>query len=156
MYIFFVLSGITTEIFIAYTIYYFSLTHFFIGSFISPILLFIEKNINREKDKNHIIIVSIIVFIIELFAILIYNEIIVLNICDLNAYTRKGINDREKLERELTEKTEKMMKEKNKTKKRLTLRGGYYIDVTDIDEGDIEEEENNAEGKNIEMSKNYS
>ena len=157
MYIFFVLTGIATEIFIAYTIYYFSLNHFFTASYISPILLFIEKNINRDKDKNHIIIISIIVFIIEFIAILIYNEIIVLNICDLNAYTRKGINDREKLERELTEKTEKMMKEKNKTKKRLTLRGGYYIDVTDIvtdiDEDYIEEEENKDEGKSIEMSK---
>ena len=50
-----------------------------------------------------------------------------------------------------------MMKEKNKTKKRLTLRGGYYIDVTDIvtdiDEDYIEEEENKDEGKSIEMSK---
>ena len=150
MYIFFVLSGITTEIFIAYTIYYFSLTHFFIGSFISPILLFIEKNINRDKDKNHIIIVSIIVFIIELFAILIYNEIIVLNICDLNAYTIKGINDREKQERKLTEKTEKIMREKNKAKKRFTFRGGYYVDVSDSDDND--EEVYKDEEKNIEMN----
>ena len=149
MYTFFVISGIATEIFVSYSIYYFSLTHFFIASFISPILLFIEKNINREKDKNHIIIVSIIVFIIELFAILIYNEIIVLNFCELNKHTIKGINDREKFEQKLTEKTEKMMREKEKTKNRVNLSGGYYVDITD---NDTEEEGKNAEGKNIEMS----
>ena len=151
MYIFFVLTGIATEIFIAYTIYYFSLNHFFTASYISPILLFIEKNINRDKDKNHIIIISIIVFIIEFIAILIYNEIIVLNICDLNAYTVKGINDREKLDRLLTEKTEKTIREKKKTK-RFNLSGGYYVDVSDIDD-DMEEEEANEEvEKYIEMN----
>ena len=150
MYIFFVLSGITTEILIAYTIYYFSLTHFFIASFISPILLFIEKNINREKDKNHIIIVSIIVFIIEFFAVLIYNEIIVLNICDLNASTIKGINDREKQEREMVENTEKMMREKKETKKRFTFKEGYYFDVSETDDND--EEGNKDEEKTIEMN----
>ena len=106
-FVIFIVSGITVETFVGLTIFYFSVMHFVLSSFISPILLFIY-NISTKNDDNKVyaIILSIIGYLIELFSILIYNEIIVLNVCDLNKYTVKGLADRGRLESSLSENDE--------------------------------------------------
>ena len=103
-FIIFIISGIAVETFVALTIYYFSVMHFVLSSFISPILLFIYNLCTKNDDnKIYAIILSIIGYVIELFSILIYNEIIVLNVFDLNKYTVKGLAERGKIEKTLSE-----------------------------------------------------
>ena len=103
-FIIFIISGIAVETFVALTIYYFSVMHFVLSSFISPILLFIYNLCTKNDDnKIYAIILSIIGYVIELFSILIYNEIIVLNVFDLNKYTVKGLAERGKIEQALSE-----------------------------------------------------
>ena len=77
--------------------------HFVLSSFISPVLLFIYNNCAKKQDEPYAIILSVIGYIIEIFSIFIYNEIIVLNVCDLNKYTVKGLADREKMEHHVVE-----------------------------------------------------
>ena len=149
MYIFFVISGIISELFIIYTIYYFSVTHFIISSFIAPIAVFIESNINRKKEEDYVIIISIIVFIIDIFAVLVYNEIIVLNICGIIKYTVKGIRDRAEDEHSQTEKIEKIIREENIEKQRIDI-GSYYVDIG-VNEYTDEDGKDENEGINYEM-----
>ena len=149
MYIFFVISGIKSELFIIYTIYYFSVTHFIISSFIAPIAVFIESNINRKKEEDYVIIISIIVFIIDIFAVLVYNENIVLNICGLSKYTVKGIRDRAEDEHSQTEKIEKIIREENIEKQRIDI-GSYYVDIG-VNEDTDEDGKDENEGINYEM-----
>lgn len=101
--IIFIISGIAVETFVAFTIFYFSVMHFVLSSFISPVLLFIYNNCAKKQDEPYAIILSVIGYIIEIFSIFIYNEIIVLNVCDLNKYTVKGLADREKMEHHVVE-----------------------------------------------------
>ncbi len=56
--IIFIISGITVETVVAFTIYYFSVMHFVLSSFISPILLFIYNNIAKGTDEVYAIILS--------------------------------------------------------------------------------------------------
>lgn len=145
----FIIAGIATETFVAFTIFYFSIMHFVLSSFISPILHFIYNNcVKEEKDTAIAIILSIIGYIIELFSILIYNEIIVLNIYDLNRYTVKGINDRAQLEWQLTEENESNIKKNKKSKNKYEIDDNYLIEYDDDNDNDSEEEKN-IELKNI-------
>ena len=60
-FIIFIISGIAVETLVALTIYYFSVMHFVLSSFISPILLFIYNLIAKNNnDKIYAIILSII------------------------------------------------------------------------------------------------
>ena len=123
--------------------------HFVLSSFISPILYFIYNNcVKEEKDTAIAIILSIIGYIIELFSILIYNEIIVLNIYDLNRYTVKGINDRAQLEWQLKKKNESNIKKNKKSKNKYEIDDNYLIEYDDENDNDSEEEKN-IELKNI-------
>ena len=130
--IIFIISGITVETVVAFTIYYFSVMHFVLSSFISPILLFIYNNIAKGTDEVYAIILSVIGYIIELFSILIYNEIIVLNVCDLNKYTVKGLADREKIEHDIVEDNE------INQISIFDINDNYYIDDTDGKDNSIE------------------
>ena len=130
--IIFIISGITVETVVAFTIYYFSAMHFVLSSFISPILLFIYNNIAKGTDEVYAIILSVIGYIIELFSILIYNEIIVLNVCDLNKYTVKGLADREKIEHDIVEDNE------INQISIFDINDNYYIDDTDGKDNSIE------------------
>ncbi len=137
----FIISGITVETLVAFTIFYFSVMHFVLSSFISPIILFIY-NICAKNNNYEIydIILSVIGYLIELFSIFIYNEIIVLNICDLNKYTVKGLVDREKKEHDIVE-------DNNINKlSSYDIDDEYYIN--DIN-GDINNDINNIEMKTI-------
>ena len=124
--------------------------HFVLSSFISPILHFIYNNcVKEEKDTAFAIILSIIVYIIEVFSILIYNEIIVLNIYDLNRYTVKGINDRAQLEWQLTEENKNNIKKNKKAKNKYEIDDNYLIEYDDDNDDNDSEEEKNIELKNI-------
>ena len=147
----FIINAIATELFVSFTIYYFSLTHFVLSSFISPILLYIIKNFTENKDETYLLIINFIGFAIELFAILIFNEIIVLNFCGLNDYTRKGINEREKEEQEKIDIDEKK-NDRNNDEKIFEI-DGYYIDPNNNDY--IEKNEENLEENNVELEKLY-
>ena len=147
-YAIFVINGIATELFVALTIYYFSLTHFVLSSFISPILLYIIGNIIDNKYQTYILIINYIGFIIELFAILIFNEIIVLNFWGLNENTRKGINDREKEEHKKMDLDESCVEENTNEKTGFEI-DGYYIreSINDFKE----KNENENKEKTVEL-----
>ena len=117
----FYLLGIAAELSGALTIHYFSLVQLFISSLIAVIIVYIEKNIEIKRDKEYAFITHLIVFIVELFALLIYNEIIVINKWGLSKNTVKGINEREKEEANTLKNIEKMNKNKDENER-------YYID----------------------------
>ena len=100
--IIFVISGITVKVLVAYTIYHFTLMHFVFSCLISSIIVFIYNNC-RESNKVYVIVLSCIAYIIELFALLVFNENIVLNCFGLNKNIGKGLTDREKKERAIRE-----------------------------------------------------
>ena len=100
--IIFVISGITVKVLVAYTIYHFTLMHFVFSCLISSIIVFIYNNC-REPNKVYVIVLSCVGYIIELFALLVYNENLVLNCFGLNKNIGKGLTDREKKERAIRE-----------------------------------------------------
>ncbi len=100
--IIFVISGITVKVLVAYTIYHFTLMHFVFSCLISSIIVFIYNNC-REPNKVYVIALSCVGYIIELFALLVYNENLVLNCFGLNKNIGKGLTDREKKERAIRE-----------------------------------------------------
>ena len=92
-----------------------------------------------KKDKDYDFFTHLIVFIVDLFALLVYNEIIVINKWGLNVNTVKGINDREKEEVNTIQNIEK-----NKDRKVRYDIEDYYVDNEDSseeDNGKIELEE---------------
>ena len=124
------LIEIANEFFVALIIHYFSYVHFFISSLIAVIIIYIENNIELKKDKDYDFIIHLIVFIIELFALLIYNEILVINKWDLNVNTVKGINDREKEEVNTLQNIEKINRNKDE-KERYEIEDYYFDDNED-------------------------
>ena len=121
-----VLIGIGAEFFAALTIHYFTFVHFFISSFIAVIIMYIENNIEMKKDKDYDFITHLIVYAVELFGLLVYNEIIVINKWGLNINTVKGINEREKEEVDTLQNIEKV--NKNKDRKEEYDIEDYYVD----------------------------
>ena len=124
----FIISGIAVETLVALTIFYFSVMHFVLSSFISPFILFIYSICAKDiDDEIYAIILSVIGYLIELFSILIYNEIIVINKWDLNKYTVKGLADREKKEHDVIEENKVIELNKLET---YDIDDDYYIDDT--------------------------
>ena len=121
-----VLIGIGAEFFAALTIHYFTFVHFFISSFIAVIIGYIENNIEMKKDKDYDFITHLIVYAVELFGLLVYNEIIVINKWGLNINTVKGINEREKEEVDTLQNIEQF--NKNKDRKEKYDIEDYYVD----------------------------
>ena len=94
-------------------------------------------------DEIYAIILSVIGYLIELFSILIYNEIIVINKWDLNKYTVKGLADREKKEHDVIEEIEEIELNQLVT---YDVDDDYYIDDKDNDNDNTK---NNIEMKTI-------
>jgi hypothetical protein len=96
------------ELFIWLIIYYFSPCHFIIlealEDFLDIIFSFFVKdddiNINFNKEKN---ISFCILYPVLIFAVLVFNEIIILNFCKLNYNTKLYISNREKIDQILGE-----------------------------------------------------
>ena len=81
------------------TVYFFTPCHFIISESISQIIsFFINDTISEYSDGEQATI--IIFFIIIIFATLIYNEVLIINICSLSNNTKKNINLRQLRESE--------------------------------------------------------
>ena len=131
----YVICGITAKVLVAYTIYHYTLMHFVFSSLISGVVLFIYNNI--KPSKIYVIVLSCIAYIIELFALLVYNENVVLNIFGLNKNVGKGLTEIEKRERAI--------REENNIKKKI------IYDIEEILYNDEEEEEENDDKNKIEL-----
>ena len=81
------------------TVYFFTPCHFIISESISQIIsFFINDTISEYSDGEQATI--IILFFIIIFATLIYNEVLIINICSLSNNTKKNINLRQLRESE--------------------------------------------------------
>ena len=81
------------------TVYFFTPCHFIISESISQIIsFFINDTISEYSDGEQATI--IIFFFIIIFATLIYNEVLIINICSLSNNTKKNINLRQLRESE--------------------------------------------------------
>ena len=81
------------------TVYFFTPCHFIISESISQIIsFFINDTISEYSDGEQATI--IIFFFIIIFATLIYNEVLIINICSLSNNTKKNINLRKLRESE--------------------------------------------------------
>ena len=82
------------------TVYYFTPCHFFISNYISEYIYYLMIALSVEDDfysTSNIVIFSII-FFINLFCCLIFNEVIILNFWKLDYNTRKRIHERQSVE----------------------------------------------------------
>ena len=132
----YVICGIVAKVLVAYTIYHYTLMHFVFSCLISGIVLFIYNNI-ISRSKVYVIVLSSIAYIIELFALLVFNENVVLNFCGLNKNVGKGLTEIEKKERAI--------REENNIKKRI------IYDIEEILYNDEFEEEENDDKNKIEL-----
>ena len=131
------IAGITAKVLVAFTIYHFTLMHFVFSCNISALILFIYNN-SRDPGKVYYIVLCCVGFVIELFALLVYNENIVLNCYGLNEKLGKGITEREQKEREI--------RAENDLKKKI------IYDIEEIlYEDENEEEEIDENKEKIEM-----
>ena len=79
--------------------YFFTPCHFIICESLSQILTtFIERSLREYNISTRMIIY--IIYLIIIFASMIYNEIFIINICNLNHNTRKKIEERALQEKE--------------------------------------------------------
>ena len=95
------------------TIYFFTPCHFFISESISQVISTIADEILEDFSHVEQVIIYIF-FIIILLSAFIYNEIIIINVCNLSKNTKKKINMRQSLEtEEILEKIENFDNEIN-------------------------------------------
>ena len=95
------------------TIYFFTPCHFFISESISQVISTIADKFLEDFSHVEKVIIYIF-FIIILLAAFIYNEIIIINVCNLSKNTKKKINMRQSLEtEEILEKIENFDNEIN-------------------------------------------
>ena len=115
----FILDIISTFLWIGgiqLTIYYFTPSHLIISESLTKILTaIIYKTLNYYHYSTFGRIIIYILYLIIIFASLIYNEVIIINICSLSKNTRKKQFDRAYLERslELDENNREINKEVN-------------------------------------------
>ena len=93
-------------------IYYFSPILLMVTDSISPMLLWIVIILPKEEKIINIVFNSL-GYLISLFSSLIYNEIIILNFCGFNKYTKKYIEKRGEKESILLRNTENSIKTGN-------------------------------------------
>ena len=82
-------------------IYYYTPCHYFISEYISDYIYFIRKS-SSQRDDDFFSISNIVIFslcyVINFFCILVFNEVIILNFCNLGYNTRKKIQGRESID----------------------------------------------------------
>ena len=95
------------------TIYYLTPCHYFVSAYISEFIYYIES-IKKSKDEpfygtNNIIIFSIFAFVNFCFC-LVFNEVIILNFCNLDYNTKKRIQERQRYESKQTNQAQILLK----------------------------------------------
>ena len=85
------------------TLYYLTPCHFILSESLSEYLYYLFDFISNSDNYQimHVIIYGI-VYIINFFFFLVYDEIIILNFCNLNKYTKKMIQHRETIDTNLS------------------------------------------------------
>ena len=106
------ISASFLQIFSTLVIYYFSPILLMVTDSISPMLLWICL-ILPEEEKIINIVFNALGYLISLISSLIYNEIIILNFCGFNKYTKKYILKRQQKETYLLRDTENSIKTGN-------------------------------------------
>ena len=101
-----VVSGSILQTFSFLVIYYFSPTLFMVTDIMTPFLLWIINIISDDEETIFNKTVNSVGYFIVLIASLIFNEIIICNFCDLNKYTKKYLEKRQKEEITLLKQTE--------------------------------------------------
>ena len=117
--------GTIVKFLFCFIIYYFS-PNLFILTNITGNMIILIHNLFAEKNKEtkYLIFKGVGYFII-LFSTLIYNEIVILNFCDLNVNTKKVIKERGKEEESLLNEE---MKENNNNSIEVD---GYFYNVNE-------------------------
>ena len=82
-----------TQLTLYLSLFYFSPTLIMVTSIISPLLKWIYDSATKGEELTELILNSI-GYLILLFSSIIYNELIILNCCDLNKNTKKFVNKR--------------------------------------------------------------
>ena len=82
------------------TIYFFTPCHFIISESLSQIVSTIVEN-SLKKYNNSLKIIIFILYFIIVFSSLIYNEVIIINICSLSKNTKKKIFARELVDKDM-------------------------------------------------------
>ena len=101
-----VVFGSILQTFSFLVIYYFSPTLFMVTDIMTPFLLWIINIISDDEETIFNKTVNSVGYFIVLIASLIFNEIIICNFCDLNKYTKKYLEKRQKEEITLLKQTE--------------------------------------------------
>ena len=86
------------------TVYYFSPSYNFISEYISQFIFYIIRVIETKDDdflSTSNVIIFIIGFVINFFFILIFNEVIILNLWGMDFNTKKNIQEREKTDSDI-------------------------------------------------------
>ena len=94
------------------TIYYLTPCHYFISAYISEYIYYI-KSIRESKEDpfystNNIVIFSVFAFVI-FCCCLIFNEVVILNFCNLDYNTKKRIQQRQRDESRRTTQAQKLL-----------------------------------------------
>ena len=84
------------------TIYHLTPCHYFISGSVSECIYFIQKIFEKKEGfySNVNIYIFLIVYLFNLFWILIFNEVLILNLCGLDHNTKKRIQEREIISKE--------------------------------------------------------
>ena len=93
------------------TIYYLTPCHYFISEYISEYIYYIQTAL--ESDKEFYSTVNIVIFsvayLINFLCCLIFNEVFILNFCELDYNTKKRINERIRKEKKQNENDRNML-----------------------------------------------
>ena len=94
------------------TIYYLTPCHYFISAYISEYIYYIKSIRESKKDPfystNNIIIFSVFAFVNFCFC-LVFNEVVILNFCNLDYNTKKRIQERQRYESNITTQEQKLL-----------------------------------------------
>ena len=121
--------GTIAKVFFCFILLYFSPNLFILTYIVGTMIIWIYNSFTEKIENKKYLIFEGIGHCIILISALIYNELIILNFCELNKNTKKYINERKQEEEDL------LKKEINENNNNLVELDGYYYDPNE--DGDI-------------------